>query len=673
MCKLLYTVAIACLLTFSSKAQESYLNGFAQNEISQVGSNPVVTESIGTGIMSVTAALPGSSPFFPSNLIVTFHELTGEMVWAKKHTFPGDLQVMSGVAVNNELHVVGLINRASGVNSSNRGAFSLVLTANGDVKYYEEIRLNNSTSSVGLLYQLNFDLTANTFYCSGSIFESGIPNTAIFKFDNAGKLIQVERLYTTGNFSTTVLVPGTGIFVFQGSDRILLDANLTPSITDHLQLNAGEMIYIAQRLSTDSVLLFTSNYSGSSSYSLIIWTVSSNTLERVMLLPDAPYRFQTLIQNGAAYYLATQGANRQSHYRLDATFDTLRTSAQVFGPNGISGFNSIPICDEELLSFATHPDTSVFYIGRSSGNWLFPQSPGQAAAITRVSQFIGTDGNTSLVPNPGNVAFTTTPVTPTSANKPVTTTTYYQNSNCTSLASLPATILACNQNSIPVVPVPVAKNCLRANTVRNYRWSNGDTEMGTTAYGSGPLTLIVDEGGCSDTLRTVVSFEYVDINAEGDNNFCLEQKDSAALKLTSSTDGVVYWLNTNPPSDSIYSRREGFLQAIAINKSGCSITGSFLVEEVCPPFIFIPNAFTPDGDGINDLAQAHTMFIEDVDFRIINRWGQVVHRTSNPSVDWNGQFNGVESPIGIYVWVIDYTPKGTNDRLQRVGHFCLVR
>ena len=77
--------------------------------------------------------------------------------------------------------------------------------------------------------------------------------------------------------------------------------------------------------------------------------------------------------------------------------------------------------------------------------------------------------------------------------------------------------------------------------------------------------------------------------------------------------------------------------------------------------MFIPNGFTPDGDGINDILMVRGTGIKTVkNFRIFNRWGQVVFERSNISPNdasqgWDGKINGIAAPPEVYVYTCEVT------------------
>ncbi len=73
--------------------------------------------------------------------------------------------------------------------------------------------------------------------------------------------------------------------------------------------------------------------------------------------------------------------------------------------------------------------------------------------------------------------------------------------------------------------------------------------------------------------------------------------------------------------------------------------------------LFVPNAFTPNGDGHNDLLRPINLNNEPVSqfrFAIFNRWGQRIFESRDPSSGWDGRMLGTEQPTGVYVWQLEY-------------------
>lgn len=88
----------------------------------------------------------------------------------------------------------------------------------------------------------------------------------------------------------------------------------------------------------------------------------------------------------------------------------------------------------------------------------------------------------------------------------------------------------------------------------------------------------------------------------------------------------------------------------------------------------IPNAFSPNGDGVNDEFKplGSALWTDDYDFKIFNRWGQEVFRSSDPTLGWDGNFEGQKAPTGVYAFLINYKNLNKEARLAK-GNVTLVR
>ncbi|MBK7752016.1 MAG: gliding motility-associated C-terminal domain-containing protein [Flavobacteriales bacterium] len=90
----------------------------------------------------------------------------------------------------------------------------------------------------------------------------------------------------------------------------------------------------------------------------------------------------------------------------------------------------------------------------------------------------------------------------------------------------------------------------------------------------------------------------------------------------------------------------------------------------------VPNAFTPDGDDINDTFHPVTVGVDPDQylFQVFDRWGQPLFSTQDPLGAWNGRFLGNEEvPSGVYIWKLEAKGISTTARIERTGHVTLVR
>jgi gliding motility-associated-like protein len=87
---------------------------------------------------------------------------------------------------------------------------------------------------------------------------------------------------------------------------------------------------------------------------------------------------------------------------------------------------------------------------------------------------------------------------------------------------------------------------------------------------------------------------------------------------------------------------------------------------------FIPNTFTPNGNGKNDVFRITSVAVQSLRLMIFNQWGEKVFETSTPQQGWDGTYKGKQQPIGVYVYAARIVlTDGTVDNVK--GTFNLVR
>ena len=106
---------------------------------------------------------------------------------------------------------------------------------------------------------------------------------------------------------------------------------------------------------------------------------------------------------------------------------------------------------------------------------------------------------------------------------------------------------------------------------------------------------------------------------------------------------------------------------------GCTDTSSVFVKVYDGPTYYVPNAFTPNGDGRNDVFRATPVGIIATDwFRIFDRYGHLVFETSQYLKGWDGTYKGQRQPMGTYVWVIKGIDRNRKT-VEQKGSVILIR
>lgn len=125
---------------------------------------------------------------------------------------------------------------------------------------------------------------------------------------------------------------------------------------------------------------------------------------------------------------------------------------------------------------------------------------------------------------------------------------------------------------------------------------------------------------------------------------------------------------THTFSDTGYYR----VTQIVKNETNC-IDSISLTVYIYPEYrLFIPDAFSPNGDGLNDIFKPSSIGIKEYNFEIFNRWGEMIYKSSGPDDGWDGSFKGNRSPQGAYVYLLNVVDiKGMSHRFN--GKIVLIR
>jgi gliding motility-associated-like protein len=105
----------------------------------------------------------------------------------------------------------------------------------------------------------------------------------------------------------------------------------------------------------------------------------------------------------------------------------------------------------------------------------------------------------------------------------------------------------------------------------------------------------------------------------------------------------------------VSSADSGRFEVLVRTLEGCVLSKKiFDLQLDCEAKFFVPTAFTPNGDNKNPTLKIFGEFLTKLDFRIYNRWGEVVFATTRKDDEWNGTVNGSSAPAGVYIWQVTY-------------------
>lgn len=114
----------------------------------------------------------------------------------------------------------------------------------------------------------------------------------------------------------------------------------------------------------------------------------------------------------------------------------------------------------------------------------------------------------------------------------------------------------------------------------------------------------------------------------------------------------------------------------AIDVLGCVRSGELEVieDQASGSGVQVPNVFTPNGDGVNELFLVKGAGLEDFQLKVLDRWGLVLYESNSPVQGWNGKADGAEVPAGVYFYTLRGKASCTSEeRKERAGHLMLLR
>jgi gliding motility-associated-like protein len=230
-----------------------------------------------------------------------------------------------------------------------------------------------------------------------------------------------------------------------------------------------------------------------------------------------------------------------------------------------------------------------------------------------------------------------------------------------------------NLNKNPVVCAGEPRILNAGSGFVSYLWNDGSLGSTLSIDAKGEYWVrVTDQHGCiaGDTVVIVAVAGLPSDFLPTDTSIC--QYGDLVLKISGSYDS--YTWNDLSAASSLTVGQEGTYWAQVTDGNGCTATDTVHVtKRNCLVGIFVPNAFTPNGDGKNDrlrpLLYGNYLL---VDFAVFGRWGQRVFETQTPLDGWDGTINGTPAPAGTYVWYCRYRIDGSPEA-QEKGTVILIR
>lgn len=203
----------------------------------------------------------------------------------------------------------------------------------------------------------------------------------------------------------------------------------------------------------------------------------------------------------------------------------------------------------------------------------------------------------------------------------------------------------------------------------NYLWNTGYNGNKITTTGFGTYWLELQQNGCKlrDSIDVIEKPKPV-VNLGPDTTIC---KFKPVILTTGSSFYDTYLWNTGESTRSIGVDKAGAYY-VDVTLNGCKASDTVVVfPGDCA--VFIPSAFTPNGDGLNDsFGVLGDLTVKSFSLQVFNKWGQMVFNTTDISQKWDGTYKGKKALMGTYPWIVYYVT-GTGLRKYLQGTVMLIR
>lgn len=202
-----------------------------------------------------------------------------------------------------------------------------------------------------------------------------------------------------------------------------------------------------------------------------------------------------------------------------------------------------------------------------------------------------------------------------------------------------------------------------------YTWQDGTSAPDYRVSKAGVYFVIADLSNCKASDMVTITYKALPFFTLGKDSFLCTGQQYILSPLLNTGASLLWQDGSMGPMYNV--SKEGLYVATAFNECG-SYTDSVIISSgVCN--IMMPSAFTPNGDGINDLFKVKYPFpLKQFNMVIYDRWGEKIFETNSIDGAWDGTWKGNPCTQNSYVWIIRFINSG-NDAQQLKGVVTLLR
>jgi len=197
--------------------------------------------------------------------------------------------------------------------------------------------------------------------------------------------------------------------------------------------------------------------------------------------------------------------------------------------------------------------------------------------------------------------------------------------------------------------------------------------------------ISINGNGCRSSFSESIVLSMVDLpvtpvlTIQGTAKFCKDE--TRVLKVSVPVGLTINWYKNgniiaNYTKDTLRVNEAAEYTVKFMNSNGClSLVSNKIITEIgCDATnIYVPDVFSPNGDGINDVVKAICVGIQKFKFfKIYNRWGNILFETTDESKGWDGRFRGQIQPADSYIWLVEGTDTNGKE-IRKTGTLNLIK
>lgn len=208
---------------------------------------------------------------------------------------------------------------------------------------------------------------------------------------------------------------------------------------------------------------------------------------------------------------------------------------------------------------------------------------------------------------------------------------------------------------------------------------NGTTEVMVNASNPTEISLIVtnEDNSCKDTFSFELNVSVIDADLYVNPEEPYQCTEAEIGVSDPDSDWTFIWDNGETTESFMDSVMQNTTYTVTItDENGCTAVESIEVVVQLPQCdetdVFVPTAFSPNGDGTNDILYVRSNYIKKMEFQIYNRWGELMFRSTDKSIGWDGMYEGKLMSPDVYAFSLQVTCSN-GATYQKLGNVTLIR